>query len=65
MNRFRMTFGSHAGIPGLMAELKTIERLANTRASQVKTPTVKSNLMMAFVRMKTKKPEIAEKISQS
>ena len=41
---------------GQAPELKTIEISVNTSASQVITPTVKSNLMMAFARMKTKQP---------
>jgi hypothetical protein len=62
-----MTLGSHLGMPAFIpfVELKTIRRSVNTNANQVMTPKVKSNLMMAFVRMKTKTPEIAEKISQS
>ena len=54
MNRSRRRFGNHAGTPDarLVVDVKTIEISANRSASQVMTPTVNSNLMMALVRMK-------------
>ena len=68
MNKSSKTFGSHDGTPEgiLLEDPRTIEISVNVSASQVRTPTVKSNLIMAFVRMKIKKPvSFAEKISQS
>lgn len=48
-----MTFGNHEGMPEtmLVLELNTIDISVMTKASQVRTPTVKSNLIMALMRM--------------
>jgi hypothetical protein len=47
--------GSQTGISALIrfVALKTIDMSVNTNASQVMTPTVKSNLVIALVRIET------------
>jgi len=60
MYRLRITPGSHVGSSCLILafeELKTMEISVNSKASQVITPTRKSNRVMALVRIADKKSQ--------